>query len=88
MCTKKKLYSPSNIPPPPLTSKKKGEAMDFHQVSTALHSVRLLANGWDMSIAEATEKIRNANAFPQMYKMIKSSMTSRQVAGRIRKIVK
>lgn len=62
--------------------------MDFQQVSTALHSVRLLANGWSMSIAEATEKIRKANAFPQMYKMIKSSMTSRQIAGRIRHIVK
>lgn len=62
--------------------------MDFHQVSTALHSVRLLANGWNMSIADATEKIREAKAFPLMYKMIKSSMTSRQVAGRIRHIVK
>ena len=68
MCTKKTIYEAGGKRQVILRARKRGEKLDFSQISYSTECVREIAARLEMPMAQAIDSIRAKNAFPIIYR--------------------
>ena len=74
MCEKKILYQPSTQPLAKLTTRGRGEKLNFRQICYTTACVTDYANRREIPISSAIVELKNMGAFPRIYRAARKSI--------------